>query len=91
MLSHPNIVAALDANEAAGHHYLVMEYVPGQDLAEILRQDGPLPVDAGFDNRQRQATQENTPQKHHHHAGDRCRPSHHPRRVVGPLAELPFT
>jgi serine/threonine protein kinase len=45
MLSHPNIVAALDANESAGHHYLVMEYVPGQDLAAILQQNGPLPVE----------------------------------------------
>lgn len=45
LLSHPNIVAALDANEAAGHHYLVMEYVPGQDLAAILQQHGPLPLE----------------------------------------------
>ena len=49
MLSHPNIVAALDANEAAGHHYLVMEYVPGQDLAAILQQHGPLPLEQALD------------------------------------------
>jgi serine/threonine protein kinase len=49
MLSHPNIVAALDANEANGFHYLVMEYVPGQDLAAILQQQGPLPIGQALD------------------------------------------
>ncbi|MCA9139061.1 MAG: protein kinase [Planctomycetales bacterium] len=41
-LMHPNIVAALDASEDDGLHYLVMEYVDGQDLGEVLRQSGPL-------------------------------------------------
>lgn len=46
-LMHPNIVAALDASEDDGLHYLVMEYVDGQDLGEVLRQSGPLqPEDA---------------------------------------------
>lgn len=49
MLTHPNIVAALDANESGGHHYLVMEYVPGQDLAAILQQHGPLPLEQVLD------------------------------------------
>jgi serine/threonine protein kinase len=49
MLSHPNIVAALDANEAVGHHYLVMEYVAGQELAAVLKQNGPLPVEQVLD------------------------------------------
>jgi serine/threonine protein kinase len=49
MLTHPNIVAALDANETSGHHYLVMEYVPGQDLAAILQQNGPLPLEQVLD------------------------------------------
>ncbi|HUY31758.1 MAG TPA: serine/threonine-protein kinase [Pirellulales bacterium] len=44
LLTHPNIVAALDAAEANGCHYLVMEYVPGQDLAAILARQGPLAV-----------------------------------------------
>ncbi|HET6880502.1 MAG TPA: bifunctional serine/threonine-protein kinase/formylglycine-generating enzyme family protein [Pirellulales bacterium] len=43
-LLHPNIVAAYDADVAAGVHYLVMEYVAGQNLAERLRERGPLPV-----------------------------------------------
>jgi serine/threonine-protein kinase len=42
-LSHPNIVAVFDSGSDAGMHYLVMEYVPGQTLAQLLRRQGPLP------------------------------------------------
>ena len=35
-LSHPNIVTAYDADEAGGVHFLVMEYVEGQDLASLV-------------------------------------------------------
>jgi tetratricopeptide (TPR) repeat protein len=31
-LSHPNIVTIHDSGSAAGHHYFVMDYVPGQPL-----------------------------------------------------------
>lgn len=48
-LMHPNIVAALDASEDDGLHYLVMEYVDGQDLGEVLRQSGPLAPDHAVD------------------------------------------
>jgi serine/threonine protein kinase len=43
-LQHPNIVLAYDANEADGLHFLVMEYVDGQSLAQLVRSGGPLPV-----------------------------------------------
>ena len=43
-LEHPNIVAAHDAGEADGRHYLVMEYVEGLDLAEVSRRARPLAV-----------------------------------------------
>ncbi|HWA97848.1 MAG TPA: family 16 glycoside hydrolase, partial [Pirellulales bacterium] len=43
-LSHPNIVAAYDADEANGVHFLVMEYVEGQDLSATVKKHGPLPV-----------------------------------------------
>ncbi len=43
-LKHPNIVAALDADEDRGVHFLVMEYVEGRDLDHVVRQRGPLPV-----------------------------------------------
>src|SRR6476661_1047158 len=43
-LRHPNIVAADDAAEANGVHFLVMEYVDGQDLSATVKSGGPLPV-----------------------------------------------
>jgi formylglycine-generating enzyme required for sulfatase activity/tRNA A-37 threonylcarbamoyl transferase component Bud32 len=43
-LSHPNIVTAYDAEQAGDAHFLVMEFVPGQSLAEVLHRRGPLPV-----------------------------------------------
>ena len=48
-LSHPNIVGAFDADEANGVHYLVMEYVAGQDLASLVAKSGPLPVATAVD------------------------------------------
>jgi eukaryotic-like serine/threonine-protein kinase len=41
-LSHPNIVAVFDSGSDAGDHYLVMEYVAGQSLAELLHRHGRL-------------------------------------------------
>jgi serine/threonine protein kinase len=43
-LSHPNIVAAYDANEQDGSLYVVMELVQGTDLNRLVREKGPLPV-----------------------------------------------
>ena len=43
-LTHANVVAAYDAAEVAGVHFLVMEYVDGQDLSSLVKQGGPLPV-----------------------------------------------
>ncbi|MDX1945452.1 MAG: SUMF1/EgtB/PvdO family nonheme iron enzyme [Pirellulaceae bacterium] len=43
-LSHPHIVAALDAREEAGVHYLVMEFVEGRDLSRLVAEHGPLNV-----------------------------------------------
>ena len=48
-LSHPNIVSAYDASEKEGTHYLVMEYVDGEDLAQISKHRGPLPVEQAVD------------------------------------------
>ena len=42
-LNHPNIVAAYDADEHEGVHYLVMEYVDGKSLADLV-QEGPLEI-----------------------------------------------
>lgn len=43
-LIHPNIVTAFDASEHAGSHYLVLEFVDGKDLSQILSESGRLPV-----------------------------------------------
>ena len=50
-LRHPNIVAANDAGRVVNPdhsgpsmRYLVMEYVPGQDLEEYIRASGKLPI-----------------------------------------------
>jgi serine/threonine protein kinase len=43
-LNHPNIVTAYDADQADDLHFFVMEFVPGRDLANVLRKVGPLPV-----------------------------------------------
>jgi serine/threonine protein kinase len=48
-LSHPNIVLAHDADEAEVGHFLVMEFVDGKDLASIVDQRGPLPVQEAID------------------------------------------
>lgn len=43
-LMHPNVVTAFDADQAAGTHFLVMEFVDGSDLAELVKKNGPLPT-----------------------------------------------
>jgi serine/threonine-protein kinase len=42
-LSHPNIVSIYDVGEEGPYHYLVMEYVPGGTLKDIIRERAPLP------------------------------------------------
>jgi hypothetical protein len=43
-LAHPNIVTAYDAGETGGACFLVMEYVEGETLENVLARRGPLPV-----------------------------------------------
>jgi serine/threonine protein kinase len=43
-LAHRNIVTAYDAEQAGGLHLLVMEYVPGINLATLVDRRGRLPV-----------------------------------------------
>jgi len=44
-LDHPNLVRAYDAGEIDGVHFLVMELLQGQDLAQALRARRRLPAD----------------------------------------------
>src|SRR5262245_33435137 len=44
-ISHPNVCRVYDIGEIDGHHFLSMEYVDGEDLANLLRRIGRLPKD----------------------------------------------
>jgi eukaryotic-like serine/threonine-protein kinase len=43
-IDHPNICEILDYGVGPVGPYIVLEYLRGRNLAEIIRQDGPLPV-----------------------------------------------
>jgi serine/threonine-protein kinase len=43
-LNHPNIATLFDLQEHDGTHFLVLELVPGETLAERIQQ-GPIPID----------------------------------------------
>lgn len=43
-LSHPNIVTVIDRGEDRGRQFIVFEYVAGENLKEVVRREGPLPV-----------------------------------------------
>jgi eukaryotic-like serine/threonine-protein kinase len=44
-LNHPNVVAIFDAIDEGDHIWLVMEYVDGRTLAQLIAENGPLPPD----------------------------------------------
>ncbi|RME40083.1 MAG: Stk1 family PASTA domain-containing Ser/Thr kinase [Thermoflexia bacterium] len=44
-LDHPNIVTVYDVGQDGNLHYIVMEYVDGEDLKSILRREGRLSVE----------------------------------------------
>lgn len=48
-LLHPNIVTAYDAGESEGRPFLVMELVEGTDLAQHVKQHGPMTVEESLD------------------------------------------
>ncbi len=41
-LQHPNIVAAYDAGEVEGRHFVVLEYVNGYSVRQLLESHGPF-------------------------------------------------
>lgn len=41
-LAHPNIVEIYDVGEYQDHHYIVMEYIAGKTLKQVIRSRGPL-------------------------------------------------
>jgi len=44
-LNHPNVVAVFDQGEDQGFVFLVMEYVPGRTLRDVMRAEAPMPAD----------------------------------------------
>ena len=44
-LDHPNIVRAYDVDNDGDTHFLVMEYIEGRDLQNIVKAEGPLPLE----------------------------------------------
>jgi eukaryotic-like serine/threonine-protein kinase len=48
-LNHPNIVAVYDRGEADGSYYIVMEYLSGPDLKQVIRRRAPLPAVQAID------------------------------------------
>ena len=48
-LSHPHIVAALDAGVIDNRMYLVTEFIDGTDLSQRVRDGGPLPVETAIE------------------------------------------
>jgi eukaryotic-like serine/threonine-protein kinase len=48
-LNHPNVVSVYDTGSDDGVHFIVMEFVEGRTLAEVLAQEGPLPAERAAD------------------------------------------
>lgn len=48
-LSHPNVVDVYDVGESEGHHYIVMEYVRGRTLKQLISQRGALHKEEAVD------------------------------------------
>ena len=48
-LNDPHIVAVYDAETTGDLHFLVMEYIPGTDLARLVLDGGPLPLPTACD------------------------------------------
>lgn len=42
LASHPNIVPIFDIGAGAGLHYMIMQFIAGEDLARYLRREGHL-------------------------------------------------
>jgi serine/threonine-protein kinase len=48
-MNHPNIVTVLTAEKQENVFFIVMEYVPGQTLEQIILREGPLDVSRALD------------------------------------------
>jgi len=48
-LDHPNIVRVYDLDEVDGRYFLVMEYMPGGSLKDLLKEKGRLPFERALE------------------------------------------
>jgi len=48
-ISHPNIVNIYDVGQEKDVHYIVMEYVDGKTLKDVIRKNAPLPISQAVD------------------------------------------
>ena len=48
-LSHPNIVEVYDVGEEEGQHYIVMEYIEGKTLKQLIQKRGALTIEEVID------------------------------------------
>ncbi|MEM7454205.1 MAG: protein kinase [Planctomycetota bacterium] len=48
-VSHPNIVTAYDSHEEDDNCFLAMELIDGDDLAEVIRESGPMPSEQAIE------------------------------------------
>ena len=47
-LSHPNIAIIYNFSSDGNLHYIVMEYIRGKNLSQIIKEEGPLPWNQAF-------------------------------------------
>ncbi len=64
-LNHPNVVRAHDIDNQGDTHYIVMEYVDGDDLQTIIKKNGPM----SFENVGRYMAQAARGLQHAHDVG----------------------
>lgn len=54
-LNHPNIVRTFDIDHQGDQHYMVMEYIEGEDLTSLVKRVGALPYPQAVDYLQQTA------------------------------------
>jgi tetratricopeptide (TPR) repeat protein/predicted Ser/Thr protein kinase len=48
IVTHPNVLRVFDLGEHEGVKFLTMQYVEGETLADLIRREGPLPLDSAL-------------------------------------------
>ncbi len=48
-LNHPSVVRIYEAGEHDGYLYLIMEYIKGRTLRDIVQRESPLPISVAMD------------------------------------------